>query len=235
MKFPTLFILQDKIPLMKRFTPASVNRLTKQLSLTIVLGLIGLLIMSTPAFAHHPLDGRLPANVFEGFFSGIAHPVIGFDHLAFVIAAGLVGALSKRGIVIPIAFVAASLGGTGLHLLLINLPAPELVISVSVLVFGILLAFGQSLNLILVAVLGIIAGLFHGYAYGEAVVGADMTPLFSYLVGFTSIQLVISLSAWKFGNIWLKNNAIQGLLHLRFIGFTVCGLGVAFLSSIALG
>ena len=233
MKFPTRFILQGKRPPMKQFTTASVNRLTKQLSLIISLGLMGVLIMSTPAFAHHPLGGRLPANVFEGFFSGVAHPVIGFDHLAFVIAAGLVGVLSKRGIVIPITFVAASLGGTGLHLLLMDLPAPELVISASVLVFGILLAFGQSFNLLLVVVLGIIAGIFHGYAYGEAVVGAEMTPLFSYLVGFTSIQLVISLSAWKLGNVWLKNNAIQGLLHLRFIGFTICGLGAAFLSGIA--
>jgi urease accessory protein len=50
--------------------------------------------------------------VFEGFFSGMAHPVIGLDHLAFIIAAGLVGGLIKRGIIIPITFVVVSLGGT---------------------------------------------------------------------------------------------------------------------------
>ncbi len=220
---------------MKQFTFAPANCLTKQLLLTMTLGIMGLLIISKPAFAHHPLGGRLPANVFEGFFSGIAHPVIGFDHLAFVIAAGLVGALIKRGVIIPIAFVAASLGGTGLHLLLMDLPAPELVISASVLAFGIVLAWGKPFDLKLVTVFGVIAGVFHGYAYGEAVVGAEMTPLFSYLIGFISIQLAISLLAWKLGKICLKKNAIQGLLRLRFIGFIVCGLGVAFLGDVALG
>lgn len=217
---------------MKRFKQAiSIKRLIQ----TMVLGLMALLMISPPAFAHHPLGGRLPTNAFEGLLSGIAHPVIGVDHLAFVIAAGLVGVLIKRGIAIPIAFVLASLGGTGLHLLLMDLPAPELVISASVLIFGIVLAWGRSFSLSLVAALGAIAGIFHGYAYGEAVVGAEMTPLFSYLLGFASVQLAISLSAWKLGNFWLNNNAIQGLLRLRFIGFIVCGLGAAFVSGAVLG
>ena len=217
---------------MKRFKQAIP---IKRLLQTMVLGLLALFMISPPAFAHHPLDGRLPANAFEGLLSGIAHPLIGVDHLAFVIAAGLVGVLIKRGIAIPIAFVLASLGGTGLHLLLMDLPTPELVISASVLIFGIVLAWGRSFSLSLVAALGAIAGIFHGYAYGEAVVGAEMTPLFSYLIGFTSVQLAISLSAWKLGNFWLNNNAIQGLLRLRFIGFIVCGLGAAFVSGAVLG
>lgn len=221
---------------MKRLTLIPTNQLVQRLPLTIALCLMGWLIMSNPAFAHHPLGGRLPANIFEGFFSGMAHPVIGFDHLAFIIAAGLVGALSKkRGIIIPIAFVAASLGGTGLHLLLMDLPAPELIVSASVLVFGVMLALGKPFNLQLVTVLAAIAGLFHGYAYGEAIVGAEMTPLFSYLLGFITVQLAIALSAWKFGSVWLKDNAIQGLLRLRFIGFAVCGLSAAFLSNVVLG
>jgi len=37
------------------------------------------LLISAPAFAHHPLDGRLPANLFEGLMSGLGHAVIGFD------------------------------------------------------------------------------------------------------------------------------------------------------------
>ncbi|KPQ33401.1 MAG: urease accessory protein [Phormidesmis priestleyi Ana] len=199
------------------------------------LGIVSLLLLSSPAFAHHPLDGRLPANMFEGLFSGLAHPVIGIDHLAFVIAAGLVGALMRRGIVIPIAFVLASLGGTGLHLWLFNLPAPEFMISVSILLFGLVLAVGKSLNLPAVAALGMMAGLFHGYAYGEAVVGADMTPLVAYLVGFATIQLSISLGAWVLGESLLKANAMKGQLHLRFMGFALCGVGAAVMSGVVLG
>lgn len=69
-------------------------KLLKQNSYLRTLGLIvGIFILeiliSSPASAHHPLDGRLPANLFEGIMSGFGHPVIGFDHLAFVIASGL--------------------------------------------------------------------------------------------------------------------------------------------------
>ena len=209
--------------------------LTQRWLLTLGLGTVALLLLSPPALAHHPLGGQLPANAFEGLFSGIAHPVIGFDHLAFVIAAGLVGALVSRGMVVPISFVLASLGGTGLHLMLFDLPMPELVISGSVLLFGVLLAKGKSFNLPLVVALGAIAGLFHGYAYGEAIVGAETAPLFAYLIGFTSVQLVISLSAWSVGRVLLKASAIQGLLRLQFIGFALCGVGAVFLSDLALG
>lgn len=220
---------------MKRFALNQTMYPFKRLWVVMVLGTIALLSISPPALAHHPLGGRLPTNVFEGFFSGLAHPVIGFDHLAFIIAAGLVGALIKRDMVIPIIFVFASLGGTGLHLLLIDLPAPEFVISASVLLFGMLLAWGKPLNLVLVSVVAAIAGLFHGYAYGEAIVGAEMTPLFAYLIGFATIQLTICLTAWKFGNLLLNGNTVQGLLRLRFVGFVICGVGAAFLSNAVLG
>ncbi|MEL7354304.1 MAG: HupE/UreJ family protein [Cyanobacteria bacterium P01_A01_bin.116] len=79
------------------------------------------------------------------------------------------------------------------------------------------------------------AALFHGDAYGEAVLSAEITPLFSYLIGFAGIQLALGLFAWKFGSLWLKDTAIQGWLRLRFIGFSVCGLGAAFLSGVVLG
>ena len=58
--------------------------------------------------------------------SGMGHPVIGIDHLAFVIAAGLVAALMRRGVLVPIVFVLGSLAGTGIHLQALDLPAPEL-------------------------------------------------------------------------------------------------------------
>jgi len=35
-------------------------------------------------------------------------------------------------------------------------------------------------NWLVLTVLGAIAGLFHGYAYGESIIGAGMTPLFAY-------------------------------------------------------
>ncbi|ABW26229.1 HupE/UreJ family protein [Acaryochloris marina] len=206
---------------------------SRRLGLGITLGILTLLTCSSPVFAHHPLGGRLPANAFEGFMSGMGHPVIGMDHLAFVIAAGLVAALMRKGVLVPIVFVLGSLAGTGIHLQALDLPAPELFISASVLAFGLVLARGLQTNIWLISLLGAAAGVFHGYAYGEAIVGAEMTPTLSYLLGFVSIQLVISLAAWTIGKAIQKKS--QGLLNLRFAGFILSGMGAAFLSSVVLG
>ena len=43
------------------------------------------LTMASAAFAHQPLDGMTPQSALHGFLSGVGHPVIGFDDLAFVI------------------------------------------------------------------------------------------------------------------------------------------------------
>lgn len=207
----------------------------RRLTLGMTLGILTLLTCSSPALAHHPLDGRLPANAFEGLMSGMGHPVIGMDHLAFVIAAGLVAALMRKGIMVPILFVLGSLVGTGIHLQALDLPAPEAIISASVLCFGLVLAWGLQTNVWLVGLMGAVAGVFHGYAYGEAIVGAEMTPTISYLLGFVSIQLVISLVAWNIGR-WIQTkNQNNGLLNLRFAGFVLSGMGAAFLSSVILG
>lgn len=199
------------------------------------LAAISLLLIANPALAHHPFEGKTPSNFFEGFLSGIGHPIIGLDHLAFVIAIGLLAAIKPKAILIPAAFVLATLAGTGIHLLSLNLPAAEFFISASVLIFGIILAMKDSPNSIAIAALGAIAGLFHGYAYGEAIVGAQMTPLIAYLLGFAVIQLVIALVACQVGKLAIKKVADEPALLMRFAGFTICGAGAAFLSSVILG
>lgn len=200
------------------------------------LAILGLFLIANPALAHHPFGGETPDNFLTGFLSGLGHPVIGIDHLVFVIAVGLLASLKKqRGVLLPIAFVVSTLIGTGIHLLSMDLPLPETIISASVLTFGIILAMPQTPQLVWLVSIGALAGIFHGYAYGEAIIGAQMTPLVAYLLGFASIQLIISLAAFKIGKISLARIAEQPSLFLRFAGFTICGLGTAFLSSVILG
>jgi urease accessory protein len=199
-------------------------------AIALVVG-ISLLLSANPAAAHHPFGGETPSNFFEGLLSGFGHPIIGPDHFAFVVAVGLLAAIKERGIFIPIAFVLTALAGTGIHLMSLDLPLPEVVISTSVLVIGIMLALKNSPNSTVLIVLAAIAGLFHGYAYGEAIVGADMTPLVAYLAGFTLIQLAIALLAFLVGKSGMKQVTEQPTLVLRFAGFTIGGAGAAFLSS----
>lgn len=191
---------------------------------------LSLLLLAMPASAHHAMGGRLPNNFFEGFVSGLAHPVVGLDHLAFVVAVGLLASLKRQGFWMPVAFVSAALVGTGLHLMRWDLPLSEVWVAVSVLGIGGLLALPKSPNLALMVAMSAIAGVFHGYAYGESIIGAETTPLVSYLVGFTTMQLAIALGALKLSQL-ARHLAEQTPVALRFAGFTICGMGATFLAS----
>lgn len=156
---------------------------------------LSLLFAALPAQAHHFMDGNTPNTAFEGFLSGIAHPLIGLDHFAFVLIVGLL-VFSLKGplrFLAPLAFVAAASGGTGLHLASADLPLSEIVIALSVILGGIAVATRTSLSsLILVAGMAGF-GLFHGYAYGETIIGAETGPLVLYMLGFSVIQYGVIL------------------------------------------
>ncbi|MGB3789186.1 MAG: HupE/UreJ family protein [Phormidesmis sp.] len=190
------------------------------------------LTLAKPALAHHPFGGSAPKNIFEGILSGVGHPVIGLDHLAFVIAAGLLAAVVSKGWRIPAAFVLATLAGTGLHVAGLDLPVAEMVISVSVLLFGALVVMRDRLNPSVVTLLAMLAGVFHGYAYGEAVVGAEATPLVAYLIGFAGVEGAIAYTAYLLSKRAIDQNQSTGLTSIRHAGFMVLGVGSAFIGGL---
>ena len=129
------------------------------------------------AFAHHPLGGEVPTTAMHGLLSGIGHPIIGFDHLAFVTAVGLIAAFQSNRLVMPLGFVAGTVAGTMLTLAAVTLPFAEIVITGSVVGAGAVALRGKGAGLLPSTLLAAVAGLFHGWAYGAAVVGAEATPL----------------------------------------------------------
>ncbi len=195
-----------------------------------ILTCASLIFFSTieSAMAHHPMGGRTPANLWEGLLSGMGHPIIGIDHLAFVVAVGLIAVGVPNSISIIASFLATAMLGTGIHLLSIDLPSTEIAIAFSVVGFGIILILKQKLNTPLLIIFAGIAGIFHGYAYGEAIIGAEMTPLLAYLVGFTAIQLFIALLAMKFAE--LANHYWQNQFFnlMRFLGLAISAIGIVF-------
>lgn len=204
-----------------------------QLSMIPILSLvvIGFFSAAQKAMAHHAMGNKMPANFFEGFISGLAHPIIGLDHFAFIIAIGFLAVGLSRGVLIPASFVLASLAGTGLHLLQLNLPGNEIFIACSVIIFGVLLAAQKQLSLTWLITLATIAGLFHGYAYGESIVGAQMTPLFAYLLGFSLIQFAIALLALNIGNRVTRKFTNLKFSPLQLAGFAISAIGVVFLTN----
>lgn len=190
----------------------------------------GLLAAVPTAFAHHFMENATPTSSFDGLMSGLGHPVIGADHLAFVIAIGLIAALRRpSGAVVPVAFVLTTLLGAGIHLAGWTLPLAEATIAGSVVAAGaILFTRAGKAGAAALASFGALAGLFHGYAYGESIIGAETTPLLAYLAGFSLIQLAIGAGAYRAGA-WLMNRRPARFAQLVRLGGTamsVLGLGL---------
>lgn len=194
-----------------------------------------LLLMAQPATAHHAFGGRIPKNFFEGFLSGLAHPIIGIDHFAFILSIGLIAASILGGIWIIVGFLGAAMLGTAIHLMSFNLPIPEIAIALSVVTIGILLVLKKQLPLALLITLASVAGLFHGYAYGESIMGAGMMPLISYLAGFTLIQLGIAGATMKLAQSFQQTLENSKYSLIKYSGFAVVAIGVIALSSAITG
>lgn len=175
---------------------------------------IATLSMQTPAFAHHVMGGKLPQTFLQGFLSGLGHPVIGIDHLAAIVGAGLLAALARRGAAPLLAFSAALVAGVGVHLAGADVPVSELLVGLSTIAIGVLVVLRQSMSSAAAAALFAIVGLLHGYALGESIVGAEPAPLVAYLAGLLVIQTAIAFAAY----------ALLVRLPARAMAMTIAGL-----------
>lgn len=140
----------------------------------------GLLGAFFPAVAQaHPGHGHA-----HGAVQGFAHPILGLDHLAAMIAIGLFAAV-RGGRTLWVAPL-TSLGAMALGAMLgaggIVLPGVEAGILASVFVFAILAASAARLPLAAVATLAAVFGLLHGQAHG-AEMPANVSGL-AYGAGF---------------------------------------------------
>ena len=111
----------------------------------ITLSISFLLVFASNAFAHHPLGGVVPETMLHGLLSGLGHPVIGFDHFAFILAIGFLATFQPHRLAIPFGFIIGTFIGTFLTLAAVELPYAELVITLSVLFAGIALMRGKSM------------------------------------------------------------------------------------------
>lgn len=155
-----------------------------------------LLLLPGTALAHHAMGGDTPETAWQGFASGLAHPVIGPDHLAFVVGVGLVAALLGLGPLLPVAAMAAMAAGALLHVAGLTVPGAEALIALSVGLVGLAVLVPSRRASRLVAGLVVAAAALHGYALAENIVGAEAAPLAAYLAGLAAIQAALSLGVY---------------------------------------
>lgn len=190
------------------------------------LSVIPFFLMTASASAHHVMGGKMPTTFAEGFLSGLGHPVIGPDHLAFLLAIGVAVGVGGLNLVLPLLFVVASAIGVTLHVNGVNLPGAEIVVAVSVLFAGFLIARGRALPVSLWAILFAAAGLFHGYAFGESIFGAERSPLHAYLLGLIIVQSVLTVGTALF--VRRKAGGVSAIAP-RLAGAVIIGVGLATL------
>lgn len=187
-----------------------------------------LLLAAAPALAHHPLDGAPMATFGHGLLSGVGHPVLGFDHLLFVAAAGVAAALAGARRAGAGAYVAAMLAGCALAAGGLGLPAVEAVVALSLLAVGGLVASGRRAGRAGTPLLLAGFGLFHGAAFGAAMAGVEAGAggpvLAGYLLGLGAVQLALALgSGWLALRLWGREAQAPGA---RVAGAMAAGAGL---------
>jgi urease accessory protein len=187
------------------------------------------LTFSPLALAHHPLAGGEMTTFAHGLFSGLGHPVLGFDHLLFVALVGIAAAFTRRPVQAPAGYIAAMVAGCALMAVGLALPGIEAMIALSLLALGGVLLAGRTLGLGSAVALFAVAGLFHGSAFGEAMAAAEAASagavLAGYLVGLGVVQYAIALgSGWVARRVWQVTDA--SAIQPRLAGAAVAGVGV---------
>lgn len=179
------------------------------------------------ACAYHGNDGRTPVTFGEGLISGLAHPVLGLDHLVFVLAAGLAAGalhLGLRGIGL---FILAATGGLVLQLANLDIPLAESAVGATILALGLAAGSRAEIGRRAWMILFAVAGIFHGYAYGQSIVGAPEAPLVGYLIGLGIIQSCLA-SLTYFAGIKLADGLGHARAELRHLGALLAVIGVVF-------
>ena len=186
------------------------------------LGLVAASLLS-PAHAHHPfgMGDSTDLSALKGLLSGIGHPLLGPDHLLFLLAIAFIGLQRPRAWVLPL--LAAGLGGSVLSQF-VPLPdavAPwaEAMVSLSLVAEGLMALCVASTSWLLPLV-----GL-HGFLLGSTIVGAEPTPLFTYFLGLLLGQGALLLVVTNWSTALLDRIGAQG----QRLGAGIwIGIGMAF-------
>lgn len=194
-----------------------------------ILTAVAASVAATPALAHHPLAGAPMETFTHGVLSGTGHPLLGFDHLFFVVLVGIAALYTGRRYLAPGAYIGAMLLGTLMMSFGVALPMVEVVIALSLLVLGYFVLRGRALRAGSAIGLFAVFGLFHGSAFGGSIAAQEaamgIQVLVGYLIGLGIVQYLIALSAgYVVYTIYRATEASD--IAPRLAGAVVAGVGL---------
>ena len=173
----------------------------------------------------------MPTTFLEGLLSGLTHPALGLDHLAFILVLGVVAALIPAGIPLIAVFIATAAIGTLVHAVNFDFPLSEQLVALSVLVAGLLIALGLGARQLIWLPVAGVAGLLHGYAFGEEILGADGAVIAAYIVGVVIVCSVIALGVMQIASKVLALSDARSR-SLRVAGALISILGIVLLAQL---
>jgi len=164
------------------------------------------------------------SNVWDGCLWGIADPVLHWNSLANLLAIGFFSASLVHGAIVTNTFVLASVLGLITHLLHFPSPSAEMAIAISSLAVGAMIITHHRSNLLIVVILGAIAGLFQGEVIGRTITGTDITSLLTYTLAIALTHYTVATSASK-----IKFHSLPHII--RFVGFALASISIVFLAT----
>ena len=186
------------------------------------MGLVAISLFS-PALAHHPfgMGESTGLTALQGLLSGIGHPLLGPDHLLFLLAIAFIGLQRPRAWVIPL--LAAGLGGSVMSQFIplpdAVTPWAEALVSLSLVVEGLMTLTVASTRWLLPLV------SLHGFLLGSTIIGAEPTPLLTYFLGLLIGQGALLMVVTSWSQSLLERLGAQG----QRLGAGIwMGIGMAF-------
>lgn len=165
-----------------------------------------------------------------GFVAGFTHPILGWDHVAAMVAVGLWGAfLGSPAIwILPVVFPLVMALGAVAGIVGIPVPAIETGIALSAVVLGMMIVFAVKPPIWIAAIVVGAFAIFHGYAHGTELPAT--VNAFAYAVGFVISTGLLHIIGIAFG---LLVKWPAGRVAVRGAGGLISLAGVAFLTGLA--
>lgn len=179
---------------------------------------LGSLAIALPARAHHLMDlTHMAPSPLTGFLSGLAHPILGPDHLLFLCALSLVGL--RRWAPWLVGLLGAGLLGSVIGLVVPGLPLAEAGVAFSLVLVALIWMKRWPKALLVPAI------TLHGYVLAGSVIGWSQGPLVFYGLGLLLSQGALLLLAFT-----LLRSLADGLSPQRRAGIAagLIGCGAAW-------
>ncbi|PJK31700.1 HupE/UreJ family protein [Minwuia thermotolerans] len=177
------------------------------------------LLAAAPALAH---EG---GGAGGGLVSGFLHPILGWDHVAAMVAVGLWGAFLGQPAIwqLPVVFPLVMVFGGILGIAGVPVPQVETGIAASALILGVLIALAAKPPLWMAWIVVGLFAIFHGHAHGTEL--PEATSAVTYSIGFvvgTGLMHLVGigfglLARWPEGRIAVR--AGGGVIALAGLGF----------------